>query len=148
MLSILSTNTAKRALEFFHLFYTVSRTLLNFLVRMSCEAWYGHRHEDSKVITHRASVRRAVKKCSVHFVPIAATVVLAGLNIGEYFIGSEYKGPDSGRWQDFDKLSLQLAAKLYVSSVSYQLYDLQISYSYFMYRSWSVWHRCQRFLWI
>jgi len=105
----------------FRLLYNFSSTLWVFIVRLSCGIWSGYGREEPKVITHRASAWRAVKKCAVHFVPIAATVVLAGVNIGTYFVGGEYKGYDSGRWQDFDKLALQLAAKLYVSTASYKL---------------------------
>ena len=78
--------------------------------------WYGVEAEEPKVIIHKASILRTVRKCAIHFAPIAATIVLAGLNIGTYFIGNEFVGNDTGYWQNVDRLALQITAKLYVGA--------------------------------
>jgi len=75
--------------------------------------------EQPKVVIHTfiplESLWRAFRKCSIHFASVALTTMLTGLNLGTLFIGEEFQGLNQGYWQDFDKLALQIAAKLYVS---------------------------------
>ena len=62
----------------------------------------------------KKSWRRALLRCSVHFVPIMATGVLAYLNIKGYFIGGQLTGDISDSAQALYRLGLQVAAKLMV----------------------------------
>ncbi len=96
--------------------YLILSTLRAAVRQRAQKLWYGDEVEEPKVIQHKASVLRAIRKCAIHFAPISATTALAGLNLGGYFIGDEYSGLNSGLWQDVDKLALQIAAKLYVGT--------------------------------
>jgi hypothetical protein len=51
----------------------------------------------------------------VHFPPIAAATVALSINYYGAFIGNELVGYNSGSWQDFYKLCLQVVAKIHVS---------------------------------
>lgn len=110
-----ASQALQRLKEILQSFYTHLCAFGARVKRSARKLWNGDESEDHKVITHSASSWRAVRKCAIHFLPIAMTIILAGFNLGRYFIGDEFLGYDSGRWQDFDKLALQLSAKLYVS---------------------------------
>jgi hypothetical protein len=100
--------------KYFTSLYSRLSAFLVLSARLAREQWLGTEVEKSKIIIHQASVLRALRKCAIHFAPIIATIILAGYNLGTYFIGREFLGPDAGYWQDFDRLALQVAAKVYV----------------------------------
>ena len=102
--------------SFFESVHSISYAFLALIARSARKRWYGAEVEEPKVIIQHASILRAVKKCTIHIVPIIATIILTVLNIKTYFIGTEFQGYDTGYWQDFDRLALQVTAKLYVSS--------------------------------
>lgn len=95
--------------------YSQLCTLGIWIAKQTRKALSGTKDEHPKVITKPASFGRVFWKCAIHLLPIFATITLAGLNFGTYFIGEEYLGNISGQWQAFDQLALQITAKLYVS---------------------------------
>jgi hypothetical protein len=85
--------------------------------------WFGEPVEVPKVIIRRhprwyGRAWRGLSQCKVHMLPLAATITVVGLNWGTYFIGVDLPGWDTGQWQDFYRLALQVAAKLYVRPIS------------------------------
>lgn len=94
------------------------------IARHARKFWYGADVEEPKVITEEASCYRIVRKCAIHVLPMSAACILTRLNTTTYFVGSEYTGYNSGKWQDFDNLALQIVAKLYVS-IPLRLMDVQ-----------------------
>lgn len=58
--------------------------------------------------------RPALKRCSIHVVPLAAVAVILGLNLQTLFIGQQYLGNNSDQNQKFYVLLLQLTAKMIV----------------------------------
>lgn len=81
--------------------------------------WFGELVEVPKLIIRRHPqwYRRAWRglcQCSIHMLPLAATITVVGLNTGTYFIGVDLPGWDTDQWQDFYRLALQVVAKLYV----------------------------------
>ena len=100
--------------KYFTSLYSRLSVFLVLSAGLARKQWLGTKVEKPKIIIHQASVLRALRKCAIHFAPIIATVVLAGYNLGTYFIGKEFLGLDAGYWQDFDRLVLQVAAKVYV----------------------------------
>lgn len=61
-----------------------------------------------------------VRRCIIaHTLPICASPTLAGLNLKGFFIGDEYLGYSDSTSQAIDRLSLQVTAKLFVSTMLY-----------------------------
>lgn len=73
---------------------------------------YGQDTEVKKIILDQ-SFRVALIRCSVHFLPISASVALTVLNLKGYFIGATFQGP-SNLSDAVDTLFLQVAAKMMV----------------------------------
>ncbi|KAK5360230.1 hypothetical protein LTS13_010320 [Exophiala xenobiotica] len=101
------------ARKLFDLFHSGLSAALAWIAHSARRLWWGVEVEEPKVIIHPARFWWKLRKCAIHFLPVAATVVVTGLNIGTYFVGAEFRGNDTGYWQDFDKLALQVTAKLY-----------------------------------
>ncbi|KAF2102893.1 hypothetical protein NA57DRAFT_52438 [Rhizodiscina lignyota] len=53
-----------------------------------------------------------LQHCSIHIIPIFATITLAYLNLAGFFIGENLAGSTAGIAQNMDRLSLQVVAKL------------------------------------
>lgn len=77
--------------------------------------WLGAPDEQPKKILPKPSVARIIRKIIVHFPPIAAATVALSINYYGAFVGNELVGYNSGSWQDFYKLCLQVVAKIHVS---------------------------------
>lgn len=112
----------RHALAFLHFvnrfFKWVCLKLFAFCIlikRLIHELWYGAEDDKPKIIIFYPNFWQRIRKCAIHFVPLAATAVLAGLNFKGYFIGEDFQGFTSELWQNFDKLAVQVAAKIYVS---------------------------------
>lgn len=70
------------------------------------------RERPKHVLNH--GLKKALKRCWIHLLPVMAVSVVAALNIKGYFIGVTYLGNDGAAWQTFDVLGLQIAAKIMV----------------------------------
>jgi hypothetical protein len=93
------------------------------VVRVFTSLHDGSEKEEEKVIV-RQGVFRALKRCSVHIIPLCATAVLASINLNGYFVGAQYAGFNSSAAQSIDRLCLQVTAKLYVRILSFpQIFD-------------------------
>jgi hypothetical protein len=60
-----------------------------------------------------------LQHCSVHIIPILATVTLTYLNLAGFFIGENLTGSTAIVAQNMDRLSLQVTAKIFVSVGDY-----------------------------
>ena len=78
---------------------------------------YGDQQESPKVIISNANILLMLQKCSIHILPIVAAVIFTVLNMNTYSMGDIYPGGTTPSWQDFDKWGMQIAAKVYVSSL-------------------------------
>ena len=94
---------------------TILAKLWEFVARTAFTLWWGSADEVPKIVIHKPSIWRVLRKCLIHVLPILAAVFLAILNLNTYFLGSQFTGRVSAGWQDFDKWGLQIAAKGYVS---------------------------------
>lgn len=127
-LHVSTPNSSKRRMrtflqhtqKFFKLLFAGLYTALAWITQPVRKLWYGVEVEQPKVVIPQSMLWVKFWKCAIHFVPVAATVVVAGLNIGTFFIGNEFQGYNTGYWQDFYRLALQVTAKSYVSASFYQ----------------------------
>jgi hypothetical protein len=71
--------------------------------------------EEPKVIINQ-SVLTAVVRCTVHFVPIVVTTILASFSLAGYFVGSQLNAATVGSIASA-VLLLQIAAKIQVCRV-------------------------------
>lgn len=62
-----------------------------------------------------ATAFAVLRHCSVHIIPIFATITISYLNLVGFFIGENLNGSPTVIAQDIDRLSLQVVAKLFVS---------------------------------
>jgi hypothetical protein len=74
----------------------------------------GNDQEEKKVVL-KSGYRWSLFKCSVHILPICATIIVAYFNLAGYFIGSSLQGLTGDTYQAIDRLCLQVTAKLLVS---------------------------------
>jgi hypothetical protein len=74
----------------------------------------GDNVEEKKIIIDR-SFRLAMIRCSIHFLPIAATIALASLNLKGFFVGGEYLGLSGPTALAVDTLLPQITSKLMVN---------------------------------
>ena len=86
--------------------------------------WRGDDVEEKKIVLEKG-LKRAMARCSIHFLAVSATTTLAYFNLAGYFIGSEMQGLTGGVYQALDALCLQVTAKLLVTVftfiIAYQL---------------------------
>ena len=82
-------------------------------VALSKDAIVGDEEETPKVIITK-DLWTALLRCTVHLIPLSATVVLAYLNLVGYYIGGELQGLSGPYFNALDNLCLQVAAKLTV----------------------------------
>ena len=75
--------------------------------------WRGEFDEKKKVVL-RKSLSGALLRCSVHFLPVFVTIVVAYFNLAGRFIGAELQGWTGDIYQAVDILCLQVVAKLQV----------------------------------
>ncbi|KAL9576638.1 MAG: hypothetical protein Q9212_006935 [Teloschistes hypoglaucus] len=73
--------------------------------------WRGEVDEKPKVV-RRQGFWAATKRCWPHFLTLAATGVLAWLNIAGFFVGNDFQGCATPNCQTLDRLGLQIAAKI------------------------------------
>ncbi|KAL8629490.1 hypothetical protein Q9189_004784 [Teloschistes chrysophthalmus] len=73
--------------------------------------WRGEVDEKPKIV-RRQGFWAATKRCWPHFLTLAATGVLAWLNIAGFFVGSDFQGCATPNCQTLDRLALQVAAKI------------------------------------
>ena len=58
--------------------------------------------------------KAALWKLAAHILPVAGTIVISYLNLTGYFIGEDLTGLPVDSVQNFDRLCLQVTAKLFV----------------------------------
>ncbi len=63
----------------------------------------------------RKSTWSVLRRCWAHIVTLGATVGLAYLNVGGYFVGAELQGNPSKDYQGFYQLCLQFTVKVLVT---------------------------------
>ena len=91
-------------------------------VALTKDAIVGDEEETPKVIVTK-DLWTALFRCTVHLIPLSATVVLAYLNLVGYYIGGELQGLSGPYFNALDNLCLQVAAKLTVCAPPPRLYD-------------------------
>lgn len=83
------------------------------IVNFGRHALRGDITEEKKVVIDQ-SCKLALIRCSIHFLPICASITLASLNLKGYFIGAQFQGLSGDVVDAVDTLALQITAKLMV----------------------------------
>ena len=69
--------------------------------------------EQKKIVINRSRWLN-LRRCSVHLLPIAASITLTAINLKGYFIGANFTDSDTALIDTLDTLILQVVSKLMV----------------------------------